>query len=71
MISTTAPKRESDLPSSSRPRFKGMTVDHLLSLAAGEPLPEQVACRMLSAGGTVREGVFKDGRSTGRSQEER
>lgn len=33
------------------PRFKGMTVEHLLSLAAGEQLPEQVACRMLSAVG--------------------
>ncbi len=53
------------------PRFKGMTVDRLLSLAAGEPLPEQVACRMLSVGGTVREGVFKDERSTGLCQEAR
>ena len=33
------------------PRFKGMTVERLLCLAAGEQLPEQVACRMLSAVG--------------------
>ena len=41
------------------PRFKGMTVDHLLSLAAGEQLPEQVACRMLSAVGLCAKEYLK------------
>ena len=41
------------------PRFKGMTVDRLLSLAAGEPLPEQVACRMLSAVGLCAKEYLK------------
>lgn len=30
------------------PRFKGMTVERLLSLAAGEKLPEKVCCDLLS-----------------------
>lgn len=33
------------------PRFKGMTVNRLLSLAAGETLPEHVCCKMLSGVG--------------------
>lgn len=33
------------------PRFKGMTVNKLLSLAAGETLPEHVCCKMLSGVG--------------------
>ena len=41
------------------PRFKGMTVDRLLSLAAGEQLPEQVACRMLSAVGLCAREYLK------------
>ena len=41
------------------PRFKGMTVDRLLSLAAGEPLPEQVACRMLSSVGLCAKEYLK------------
>ena len=41
------------------PRFKGMTVDRLLSLAAGEPLPEQVACRMLSSAGLCAKEYLK------------
>ena len=40
-------------------RFKGMTVDRLLSLAAGEQLPEQVACRMLSAVGLCAREYLK------------
>lgn len=30
------------------PRFKGMTVEKLLSLAAGKPLPTNVCCKLLS-----------------------
>ncbi|MGN0607029.1 MAG: ABC transporter ATP-binding protein [Oscillospiraceae bacterium] len=30
------------------PRFKGMTVSKLISLAAGKPLPEEVCCALLS-----------------------
>lgn len=30
------------------PRFKGMTVEKLLSLAAGKPLPTSVCCKLLS-----------------------
>ncbi len=30
------------------PRFKGMTVSKLLSLASGKPLPEEVCCNLLS-----------------------
>lgn len=41
------------------PRFKGMTVDRLLSLAAGEPLSEQVACRMLSSVGLCAKEYLK------------
>lgn len=41
------------------PRFKGMTVDRLLPLAAGEQLPEQVACRMLSAVGLCAREYLK------------
>ena len=41
------------------PRFKGMTVDRLLSLAAGEQPPEQVACRMLSAVGLCAREYLK------------
>lgn len=41
------------------PRFKGMTVDRLLSLAAGEPLPKQVACRMLSSVGLCAKEYLK------------
>ena len=41
------------------PRFKGMTVDRLLSLAAGEQLPEQVDCRMLSAVGLCAREYLK------------
>ena len=41
------------------PRFKGMTVDRLQSLAAGEQLPEQVACRMLSAVGLCAREYLK------------
>lgn len=41
------------------PRFKGMTVDRLLSLAAGETLPEQVCCRMLSAVGLCAKEYLK------------
>lgn len=41
------------------PRFKGMTVDRLLSLAAGEPLPEQVCCRMLSSVGLCAKEYLK------------
>ena len=41
------------------PRVKGMTVDRLLSLAAGEPLPEQVACRMLSSVGLCAKEYLK------------
>ena len=36
-----------------------MTVDRLLSLAAGEQLPEQVACRMLSAVGLCAREYLK------------
>ena len=41
------------------PRFKGMTVDRLLGLAAGEHLPEQEACRMLSAVGLCAKEYLK------------
>lgn len=41
------------------PRFKGMTVERLLCLAAGEQLPEQVACRMLSAVGLCAKEYLK------------
>lgn len=41
------------------PRFKGMTVDKLLSLAAGENLPEQVCCRMLSSVGLCAREYLK------------
>ena len=41
------------------PRFKGMTVERLLCLAAGEQLPEQVACRMLSAVGLCAREYLK------------
>lgn len=41
------------------PRFKGMTVDRLLSLAAGKPLPEQVCCRMLSSVGLCAKEYLK------------
>ncbi len=41
------------------PRFKGMTIDRLLSLAAGEQLPEQEACRMLSAVGLCAREYLK------------
>lgn len=41
------------------PRFKGMTVKRLLCLAAGEQLPEQVACRMLSAVGLCAKEYLK------------
>lgn len=30
------------------PRFKGMTISKLISLAAGKPLPEEVCCALLS-----------------------
>lgn len=30
------------------PRFKGMTVSKLISLASGKPLPEEVCCNLLS-----------------------
>ena len=41
------------------PRFKGMTVERLLCLAAGEQLPEQVACRMLSSVGLCAKEYLK------------
>lgn len=41
------------------PRFKGMTVDRLLSLAAGEQLPEQVCCKMLSSVGLCAKEYLK------------
>lgn len=41
------------------PRFKGMTVDKLLSLAAGEHLPEHVCCRMLSGVGLCAKEYLK------------
>lgn len=41
------------------PRFKGMTVDRLLSLAAGEQLPEHVCCRMLSGVGLCAREYLK------------
>lgn len=41
------------------PRFKGMTVERLLCLAAGEQLLEQVACRMLSAVGLCAKEYLK------------
>ena len=49
------------------PRFKGMTVDRLLSLAAGRELSEPECCKMLSGVGPVsythldvykRQGIF-------------
>lgn len=41
------------------PRFKGMTVERLLSLAAGVELPEHVCCRMLSAVGLCAKEYLK------------
>lgn len=41
------------------PRFKGMTVDKLLSLAAGEHLPEHVCCKMLSGVGLCAREYLK------------
>ncbi len=41
------------------PRFKGMTVDRLLSLAAGEHLPEHVCCKMLSGVGLCAKEYLK------------
>ncbi len=51
MISTTGQKPESVTHSSKPPRFKGMTVSKLLSLAAGEDLTRDVCCRLLSTVG--------------------
>ena len=41
------------------PRFKGMTVERLLSLAAGEQLPECASCRMLSGVGLCAKEYLK------------
>lgn len=43
------------------PRFKGMTVDKLLSLAAGRPLTEPECCKMLSSVGLcAREYITRE-----------
>ncbi|BDF35199.1 ABC transporter ATP-binding protein [Lachnospiraceae bacterium] len=43
------------------PRFKGMTVDKLLSLAAGRPLTEPECCKMLSGVGLcAREYITRE-----------
>ncbi len=41
------------------PRFKGMTVERLLSLAAGEELPESVCCDLLSRVGLCAREYLK------------
>ncbi len=41
------------------PRFKGMTVERFLSLAAGQPLAEQEVCRMLSGVGICAKEYLK------------
>ena len=41
------------------PRFKGMTVDRLLSLAAGRELSEPECCKMLSGGGLCAKEYIK------------
>lgn len=41
------------------PRFKGMTVERFLSLAAGRPLAEQEVCKMLSGVGICAKEYLK------------
>ena len=41
------------------PRFKGMSVEKFLSLAAGKPLPESEVCRMLSGVGICAKEYLK------------
>lgn len=41
------------------PAFKGMTVERLLNLAAGEPLPESVCCELLSSVGMCAREYLK------------
>ncbi|QEK18945.1 hypothetical protein LAJLEIBI_02969 [[Clostridium] hylemonae DSM 15053] len=42
------------------PRFKGMTVDKLLSLAAGRSLTEPECCRMLSSVGLCARSISRE-----------
>lgn len=41
------------------PRFKGMTVERLLCLAAGEELPENICCRLLGSVGLCAKEYIK------------
>ncbi len=41
------------------PRFKGMTVQRLLALAAGRELEDQECCRLIVGRGTLRGGIFR------------